>query len=66
MSKPFVYASSMEKGKIAVSIGPDKHTTRLLFSYDEALEFAADLTEAAAKVSRQREGTPADLGCEVL
>lgn len=65
--KPFVYESSLQKGMVAVAIETGtQHTTRLNFTPDEALAFAADLTDAANRMPRHREGTAADLGCEVL
>ena len=66
MSKPFVYESSLHKGKVHVSVGPEDCRIHLVFTREEALDFAADLTSEAERLDRARVGTPADLGCEVL
>ncbi len=63
----FVYGGSgSEKSKVIVSLGVEPHTSRLVMSIEEAEHFASDLRKTVAKMPRHREGTPADLGCEVL
>jgi hypothetical protein len=63
---PFIYESTMEKGKLTVCFDSGPHSTRLTLTREEAMSFAEDLTTKANGLDRKRIGTAADLGCEVL